>query len=638
MSLLRADGAQQGERASALRDKHLEGVGDHERGDEHGEDAEAHKKYGDDVGAVAAQRFDGLVADILARAQFVVRGQQFLYVVEGFRGDGVAVHGEIEVDGGGVDRVEIVRALHQCDEIVRADDRAAVERVRAFRIGGQAHHAHVVRFGFTAGFGRGVSGRQRHRVADVHAQRFRRLLRQRDFVGILGLAALRYAHRQHRRVGCAGDQFAADVVVVAGDGDGAFRRDAHGFHTFHGFQLVDVEIADGDGIRFVDFLIAEAIDVRGGGIVGATEHGGHLSGERIAHGVAEQEGAGDERRADQDGDAGGDEHALGFTHEFQSDGPHGSSVSFFKYILRKRVLRNASAGVAGGGYGLRGRFALLHQQIVHLLGAWLVDVGHDLPVGEHDGAVRVGGCDGIVGDHDDGLAEFVHGAFEEAQYFRAGHGVEVAGRFVGEHELRLGDERACDGDALLLAAGQFVRTMVQTLLQSKRFDQQVEPLAVRLLAGKGKRHDDVLFGGEHRQQVEALEDEADLVTAQQCQLVIVHTGQVLAIEHDVAAGGRVKAGQSVHQRGFAGAGRSHDGGEPALFEGDVDTAQRVHRVASGPIILDEVDGFDGGVAGFDDVPDVHGSSFLAKLLPKYETIVCGDIMRWFEIGRSPTHP
>ena len=75
-----------------------------------------------------------------------------------------------------------------------------------------------------------------------------------------------------------------------------------------------------------------------------------------------------------------------------------------------------------------------------------------------------------------------------------------------------------------------------------------------------------------------------------------------------------------------------------MFEGDVDTAQRVHRVASGPIILDEVDGFDGGVAGFDDVPDVHGSSFLAKLLPKYETIVCGDIMRWFEIGRSPTHP
>ena len=121
----------------------------------------------------------------------------------------------------------------------------------------------------------------------------------------------------------AGDQFAADVVVVAGDGDGAFRRDAHGFHTFHGFQLVDVEIADGDGIRFVDFLIAEAIDVRGGGIVGATEHGGHLSGERIAHGVAEQEGAGDERRANHDGDACGYEHALGFSHEFQSDGPHG---------------------------------------------------------------------------------------------------------------------------------------------------------------------------------------------------------------------------------------------------------------------------------------------------------------------------
>src|SRR3712207_8863865 len=39
-------------------------------------------------------------------------------------------------------------------------------------------------------------------------------------------------------------------------------------------------------------------------------------------------------------------------------------------------------------------------------------------------------------------------------------GVEVAGRLVGEHDGRLGDERAGDGDALLLAARHLGRPVV----------------------------------------------------------------------------------------------------------------------------------------------------------------------------------
>jgi hypothetical protein len=41
---------------------------------------------------------------------------------------------------------------------------------------------------------------------------------------------------------------------------------------------------------------------------------------------------------------------------------------------------------------------------------------------------------------------------EEAEHFGARHGVEVAGRFVGEDDGWLADQCACDGDALLLAA------------------------------------------------------------------------------------------------------------------------------------------------------------------------------------------
>ena len=74
----------------------------------------------------------------------------------------------------------------------------------------------------------------------------------------------------------------------------------------------------------------------------------------------------------------------------------------------------------------------------------------------------------------------------------------------------------------------------------------------------------------NRQQIEALEDETDLMAAQQGELVVVHAGQILAVEHDVSASGRIKSGQRVHQRGFARAGRAHDDGEFSLFEGDID--------------------------------------------------------------------
>ena len=200
-----------------------------------------------------------------------------------------------------------------------------------------------------------------------------------------------------------------------------------------------------------------------------------------------------------------------------------------------------------------------------------------------------------MGDHDDRLSQFVDRPTQEAQDLRAGDGIQVAGRFVGEDELGACDQRAGDGDALLLAAGQLVRAVVQALLEPQRGHEQVEPGAVRFLAGQRQRHDDVLLGGEHRQQVEALEDEADLVAAQHGQLVVGHGGDVGAVEHDVPAGGGVESGERVHQCGFAGAGRPHDGGEPPLFERHVHAAQRMDGVLAVSVILDQVDGLDGSV-------------------------------------------
>ena len=53
----------------------------------------------------------------------------------------------------------------------------------------------------------------------------------------------------------------------------------------------------------------------------------------------------------------------------------------------------------------------------------------------------------------------------------AGRRVEVAGRLVGQQQRRLVDQRARDGDALLLAARQLIRMMLRAVGQADRVER-----------------------------------------------------------------------------------------------------------------------------------------------------------------------
>ena len=66
---------------------------------------------------------------------------------------------------------------------------------------------------------------------------------------------------------------------------------------------------------------------------------------------------------------------------------------------------------------------------------------------EHGGAARVD------------VAEQVHDLERQV-------GIEIAGRLVGQHQLRLVDERARNGHALLLAARQLLGQRVEAVLQA----------------------------------------------------------------------------------------------------------------------------------------------------------------------------
>src|SRR5258706_291247 len=80
---------------------------------------------------------------------------------------------------------------------------------------------------------------------------------------------------------------------------------------------------------------------------------------------------------------------------------------------------------------------------------------------------------------------------------------------------------------------------------------------------------DVAHGGEGGEEVEALEDEADLGAAHFGAFGVGEFGEVGAVDEDRAGGGVGEAAEDVEKGGFSGAGRAYDGDELAGGDGEV---------------------------------------------------------------------
>ena len=51
--------------------------------------------------------------------------------------------------------------------------------------------------------------------------------------------------------------------------------------------------------------------------------------------------------------------------------------------------------------------------------------------------------------------------------------IEITGWFVGKNNARIGDEAACDGDALLLAAGKLIGHVILAFAQMEMFKNSI---------------------------------------------------------------------------------------------------------------------------------------------------------------------
>src|SRR5438045_3328098 len=88
----------------------------------------------------------------------------------------------------------------------------------------------------------------------------------------------------------------------------------------------------------------------------------------------------------------------------------------------------------------------------------------DPAVADVDGAMGMVGDVALVGDHDDRVALAVQ-LLEQPHDLLAGGGVEVAGGLVREQDGGTHDQRAGDGHALALAAGELARLVVHAVAQ-----------------------------------------------------------------------------------------------------------------------------------------------------------------------------
>ena len=190
----------------------------------------------------------------------------------------------------------------------------------------------------------------------------------------------------------------------------------------------------------------------------------------------------------------------------------------------------------------------------------------------------------------------------ELEDLAAGLRVEVAGRLVRKQDRRLRDERARDRNALLLSARELRRPVRSTSREARLLQQLVEPRGVGLLAGDRQRQGDVLFRGEHRQKVEELEHEPDVLAAELRHLRVAEVRDLGARDRHRPARRLVEAGERVHERRLAGAGRPHDGDELARLHVERHAAERVDGRRPRAVAAREVMCLD------DDAAQVRGTA------------------------------
>jgi len=142
---------------------------------------------------------------------------------------------------------------------------------------------------------------------------------------------------------------------------------------------------------------------------------------------------------------------------------------------------------------------------------------------------------------------------QEADDRLAGAAVEVARRFVGEHDRRIADEGPGDGHPLALATGERPRPVRRPPAETdggQRLLRAGHPLLSRH-PGVEQPGGHVVQRSQSFDQVELLEDEADAPAAHRGETGVAEAADVVAVDAHRSGRGPLQGADDIDQRRLA---------------------------------------------------------------------------------------
>jgi hypothetical protein len=212
-------------------------------------------------------------------------------------------------------------------------------------------------------------------------------------------------------------------------------------------------------------------------------------------------------------------------------------------------------------------------------------------VHEHQHIGQLAGKGHLVRDQHHGHAATGQ-VFHDLQHFGGQLRIQCRGHFVEQHQFRCHGQRARNRHALRLAARELLGVGFLLVLQTHQLQYLVGDLlrlfGRHLLDGR-QRQRDVALHRQVREQVVALEDDADLL-AQFAQVQLVRMMNIMSAYMDVAAIDFLQAVQATQQRALARTALADDGHHLALLHIQRDTVQYLVAAEALVQIIDLNDG------------------------------------------------
>jgi hypothetical protein len=180
-------------------------------------------------------------------------------------------------------------------------------------------------------------------------------------------------------------------------------------------------------------------------------------------------------------------------------------------------------------------------------------------------AIPSGGEVQIVGDQNEGGLHLSIQRLEKRDDPTSGLPIEIPRRFIGKENLGPGDERPREGHPLLFTPGKLGRIMMRPIGKPhavQEFERSIPDLPSGSRArfrGQFQGDLDILECGERGEQVEGLEDEADIPGSKPCAVFLGKTGELRLSDLDRPAGGLVESGHDPEQGGLAGSRGANNG-------------------------------------------------------------------------------